>query len=112
MVKLDEFLPEDLNIDFIKIDIQGYEFEAIRGMQRIIIKYKPTILMEFWPLGLISNNENPLNFLEYLHSFNYDIFSLPDSCDNFNLQKIDVSQYMTIANTMKNDFNIVLKNRI
>jgi FkbM family methyltransferase len=48
LVKLDNFLIKQ-KIDFIKMDIEGYEFFAFLGMQNIIKKYKPKIVFEFSP---------------------------------------------------------------
>jgi hypothetical protein len=32
--------------EFLKIDIEGYEFEAIKGSQEFIARHKPTIFLE------------------------------------------------------------------
>jgi FkbM family methyltransferase len=49
VVALDSFLP-DLRVDFIKIDIQGWELEAFRGMVQVL-RAQPavTIYFEFFP---------------------------------------------------------------
>lgn len=36
------------NLDFIKLDIEGYEKLAISGGMQTIKKYKPVITLEFW----------------------------------------------------------------
>ena len=36
MVKIDEFLPKDLSVDLVKIDVEGHEPFVIRGMQQTI----------------------------------------------------------------------------
>ncbi len=36
-------------VDFVKIDVEGYELNVLMGMQEIIKKYKPKILVEFTP---------------------------------------------------------------
>lgn len=45
--KLDEIIPEDLNIDFIKIDVEGAELQVLKGAEKILSKNKPIILFEF-----------------------------------------------------------------
>jgi hypothetical protein len=51
-IALDDFF-KNKKIDFIKSDIQGYDFYAIKGAQQIINKQKRIgIVGEFWPYGL------------------------------------------------------------
>lgn len=49
-VCLDQFLDAELHsrVKFIKIDIEGYEFYALRGAMNIL-KYCPMVMMEFSP---------------------------------------------------------------
>lgn len=42
---------DDLNLDqldFIKLDVEGYEIKAIKGAIETINKFRPTILLECW----------------------------------------------------------------
>ena len=40
-------------VDLIKLDIQGYEVFAVRGMQRVLAENPDAVIVaEFWPLGL------------------------------------------------------------
>jgi len=43
---LDETLPSDVRVDFIKIDVEGAELEVLQGAKAVIKKYKPIILFE------------------------------------------------------------------
>ena len=43
--KIDDII-YDGPIDFIKMDVEGAEYEALRGAENLIKKYKPTILVE------------------------------------------------------------------
>lgn len=44
---LDSFLPDiETPVEFIKIDVEGYEYEVIAGGIELIKRYKPTILFE------------------------------------------------------------------
>jgi FkbM family methyltransferase len=56
-------------VDFIKIDVQGWEFEVLRGMTRIL-EENPRIVLcfEFWPYGLRAAGEDPLDLLRYLET--------------------------------------------
>lgn len=51
VVALDEFLPA-LRPDLIKIDVQGWELEVLRGMAQVIAACPhATIYLEYWPEG-------------------------------------------------------------
>jgi FkbM family methyltransferase len=55
----DDVLFHEPRIDFIKLDIEGYEPFALRGMGRTLTKHKPLILCEFNPRCLISHASVP-----------------------------------------------------
>lgn len=35
-------------VDFIKIDVEGFEYHVLKGMKEVIHKYKPIIFIEIW----------------------------------------------------------------
>lgn len=45
VIKLDEYYKNINNIDFIKIDVEGYEAYVIEGSFELIKKFKPYIYM-------------------------------------------------------------------
>jgi FkbM family methyltransferase len=60
---------------FIKLDIEGNEFDAIKGGLKFIKKYSPFIIIELSKYNLHNNKEN-LNFLDYfLQKFDYSIYT-------------------------------------
>jgi len=46
VVNLDSFL-KNKKIDFVKIDVEGFEYEVLKGMKMIIKNHHPKILIEF-----------------------------------------------------------------
>jgi FkbM family methyltransferase len=44
--RLDDLIPENVKIDFIKIDVEGAELGVLKGATRIIEKNKPVIIFE------------------------------------------------------------------
>src|SRR5574341_1177435 len=57
---VDDYLAKnvgDFKVDFIKMDIEGSESRAIKGMQKVLKENKHLILMtEFWPNGFKEDN--------------------------------------------------------
>ena len=67
LVSVDTCLPADVPLDFVKMDIQGSEGKALRGMQETLRRSPNVrILTEFWPEGLSQAGTDPLEFLEML----------------------------------------------
>ena len=65
------------NLDFVKIDVQGYEPKVFKGMRGIIKSSNKLILLtEFWPKGICEAGENPKDFLNSLRSMDFQIFNL------------------------------------
>jgi FkbM family methyltransferase len=44
--------------DLVKIDVEGYEAHVLRGMQGILTRFKPTVLMEVHPHLLRQHGES------------------------------------------------------
>ncbi len=47
LAKLDDVIPHDIKIDFIKIDVEGAELGVLKGGKEIISKNKPIVVFEF-----------------------------------------------------------------
>ena len=46
VISIDDYCKNFTRVDLVKIDIQGGEYQAILGMERIINKFKPVIIIE------------------------------------------------------------------
>jgi len=44
---LDNIIPENVTLDFIKIDVEGAEYGVLRGSMKTVKRCKPTIIFEF-----------------------------------------------------------------
>lgn len=68
----DYFLSVFKNIDFIKIDVEGFEHEAILSMKKILKKYKPTLFVEIYKGE--NSNTNPDNTILMLINLGYSAY--------------------------------------
>jgi FkbM family methyltransferase len=75
-VRLDEVVSK---VDFIKMDVEGSEIEALKGASMILEAYHPVIVMEAHPVPPLDLWWKELSDL--LHSFNYDIKHFPSPMD-------------------------------
>jgi len=72
---------QDLGIhsaDYIKLDIQGCEFDAVRGAQKTIENSERMIILsEFWPEGLRqASGQHASAYLELLSTLGFSIYEL------------------------------------
>ena len=60
-------------IDFIKIDVEGFEPKVFEGMKEVIREFNPKILFEFNSFALLAfGRSNPFDFLEWIDlNFNH-----------------------------------------
>jgi FkbM family methyltransferase len=73
-IRLDEYFKDNETIDFIKMDIQGAEGRAVKGMSNFLNKNKNIkILTEFWPIGLERCGTDPKEYLELLLTFGFKL---------------------------------------
>lgn len=72
-VALDDFRALRTPVDVVKIDIQGAEEVAVRGMERVLARSPSAVAsVEFWPHGILSRGHDPLGVLAYYRSLGFD----------------------------------------
>jgi len=76
--RLDDIVPSDLPIGFIKIDVEGCELAVLRGGIKVILKDQPTILFECTITGLKSYNISIRDIYNFFESYSYSIFLVKD----------------------------------
>jgi len=66
-------------VNFVKIDIQGYEQKAISGFQNTLARSQNVILMsEFWPKGLKEAGGSATEYLQLLVSLGFTLYELKE----------------------------------
>lgn len=73
---LDEVIPETVCIDFIKIDVEGAEFDVLRGAERILSQNKPKVLFESGLGASEYYGTTPTSFFEFFDEKDYHLFTL------------------------------------
>lgn len=61
-------------IDFIKVDIEGWEFNFLKGAIGTIKKHRPSLQLEVTPSTLERANATPADIFELLMSLDYVVF--------------------------------------
>jgi FkbM family methyltransferase len=74
IVKLDSDI-EKLKIypSYLKIDVEGFELDVLKGAENILKTLKPKILLSVHPKELIKNNLKPDDIYDFLKLYNYNI---------------------------------------
>ncbi len=71
---LDQLLPENTRIDVIKIDIEGYEWVAFKGMSQLLRRNRPLIVSEFHPKAMQEyTGYTPEDYLQTLYDLDYEL---------------------------------------
>ncbi len=75
IIKLDDYIElsdfEDINI--IKIDVEGYEHEVLKGGEKIIKRLKPILFVEVNDQNLKEHNSSALDLVSWIRSKGYTI---------------------------------------
>ncbi len=73
-VAIDDFLPSDIRVSAIKMDIQGSELGALRGARRLLeASQRFLVIFEYWPYGILRAGDRPENVIEFLTSRGFSI---------------------------------------
>lgn len=76
-VRLDDLLADAGPLDVLKMDIEGAESRALRGMERLIQATRPVIFTEFSPILIEAvSHVTPQSYLEMLIGHGYDLYIL------------------------------------
>jgi FkbM family methyltransferase len=65
--RLDDLIPADVVVRFIKSDIEGGEYHAFQGARQVIARSKPIIVFEYAKGGAGHYNITPTMMYELLH---------------------------------------------
>ena len=73
-IALDDYFRHNECVDFIKMDIQGYEYHALLGMKETIKRSHPIVIFsEFWPYGLRKAGSDANEYLVLLKEMGFEL---------------------------------------
>jgi len=105
-VSIDDYLStrsprEPLKIDFIKMDIQGFEMQAIKGMENTLAGNKKIkLLSEFWPYGLKQAGSSLSEYFNFLSARGFTCYLL----ENNSLPPLDSKRVKALETLGENYF--------
>lgn len=101
-VAIDDYFSHNELVDFVKIDIQGYEYFALLGMRRTIKRTpKMVMLAEFWPYGLTQAGVKPNEYMTLIQQLGFAIEVLGQTREDseYDEKARDKSFYMNLLAT-------------
>lgn len=83
-IAIDDYLTANLTqsdkeINFIKMDIQGFEMSAVKGMTKTLQSPHLKLLSEFWPYGMRKAGTSVLEYYNFLKQNNFYIYLIENN---------------------------------
>ena len=79
-LRIDDVVPRTVRVDFVKIDVEGYEFKALSGALNTLQRSRPVIVSEFSPASLPhTSGVSGREYLQFFERLGYDMFVIADS---------------------------------
>ena len=85
-------------VDFIKMDIQGAELLALEGSHKILSKYHPILVIEYWPYGILQAGRKPEELFSILEKYHYSLKLINQK--NGSLTKIDKKKLLSVRSPL------------
>jgi len=104
-VSIDEYINGMFTVDFIKMDIQGSELPALKGMKETV-RNNPgmKILTEFWPYGFSQSGTSAGEAFRFIQSLGLKIFLFKDK----NLEEISIQDIEIMGTGYFDYYNVLL----
>jgi len=72
-VAIDDLASGLESVDLVKLDTQGTEHRALEGMRKTIERDHPSLVVEFWPIGIRELGDDPANVIELYRSLGFEL---------------------------------------
>src|SRR5437762_290165 len=73
MTTIDDFLPSDLAVDLVKIDVEGHEPMVLRGMEKTIARSPNIRIVTEFADSLLAHTLNSADFADYIRALGFAI---------------------------------------
>jgi FkbM family methyltransferase len=97
---LDSFIPVGGRVDFLKLDIEGAQPRAWRGMRRVIEEnHQIELVIEWSASHFARSGENPTHFMHEIRSAGFNLFVIEDTPLPGELAPLNDNQAMMLEAT-------------
>ncbi len=104
-VSLDDFLDEETAIDFMKVDVQGYEMSVYKGAEQLLaFNSDIKILSEFWPYGLEKAGSSKEAFFDFFSTRGFHVYLL----EGETLRKLSTADLPSFPINEANYYNVLI----
>ncbi|WP_244622175.1 FkbM family methyltransferase [Bradyrhizobium ivorense] len=80
VVSLDDYFAVGQRVDLIKIDVQGFEMNVLRGAARVLAENQNiVVMMEYWPYGLRKASIEPQEPIALLRDLGFEVRTTIDT---------------------------------
>lgn len=85
-------------VDFMKIDVEGYEWEVLQGAKQTLLKWKPKIILEYSPnLYNKVNDSTTEGIFKFLKELNYTVVNVDNDGSKYDV----VNEFNQIKNVQQ-----------
>jgi len=78
-------------VDLVKLDVQGFEFAALKGMRQVLLNNPAiTLFTEFCPAGLHQAGSDAGEFLRFLRSQDFEIFYINEYANRLDIANDEI----------------------
>jgi FkbM family methyltransferase len=95
---LDEYAKRYLNrIDLIKIDVDGYEMNVLRGGRESLKKYKPVVVIELFEEALVDAGSSVRQLLDFFKELDYVPYSEQGRCLDYDALHLEATRDIKLS---------------
>ena len=100
-VTLDAYCAEkNIKPTFLKIDVEGSEYEVLLGGKKTIEEYHPVIVMEVWSKP--HDNTNHIKAIDFLREMKYQAFKIKEDGEIMPIEYFKLIESLSIPNSSDN----------
>jgi FkbM family methyltransferase len=114
MTTIDDFLPSEVAVDLVKIDVEGHEPLVLRGMERTIARSPNIRIVTEFADSLLAHTVNPADFADYIRGLGFAICRM---LPNFRIRLVPAGEalsgfnYCLLTRTPEEDIRSVEERR-